>query len=587
MQFLATLIEPLGWTLLHFVWQGLLVGLLHEVALLFTARRSPQVRYAISLAALLLLLFMPLTTFALLAFETGGDAAVSTLAVATQETLRATFAPGVAAETTVASALESILPYIVILWLVGVTALSVRFGIGLYSLRRLAAHADFDAISDWMLGELERLRQRMAISRPVRIALSTRVNSPLVVGWLKPVIFLPLSAATGLDHGQIRMVLAHELAHLSRHDHFVNFLQVIVETMLFYHPAVHRISRSLRQEREQCCDDMAASISGNALAYARVLAQLEEMRQKERTHVLALGIAEQELYFRIQRLVGTPSRSSPDRWFPLMLIGLLATFALTRTPDLSAPLLPSFSDSTPQRERIVLALPESSSRPFRPITDASVTRSETVATSVDAQLEPREKAASRDVESRRSPRVAASAEVAAQRTSEPTVIDSEPTRAPATAIRSPVQASAANGTAATETSSMQATETAPPVTSGGELIHAEKPVYPRRALRQGEEGYVLLEFTITPDGRVIDPAVTKASPRGRFEAAALHAIRRWEYQPFSENGKPVARRASQVLEFRLAAPGPGSPVGECKEQTGSRLCRTVQSNDTELRVVRD
>lgn len=586
MQFLATLIEPLGWTLLHFVWQGLLVGLLHEVALLFTARRSPQIRYAISLTALLLLLFMPLATFGLLVLDGVNGTAVSTLAVATQETLRATFAPGVAAETTVTSALESVLPYIVVLWLVGVTALSVRFGVGLYSLRRLAAHADFDAVSEWMLGELERLRQRMAISRPVRIALSTRVNSPLVVGWLKPVIFLPLSAATGLDHGQIRMVLAHELAHLSRHDHFVNFLQVIVETMLFYHPAVHRISRSLRQEREQCCDDMAASISGNALAYARVLAQLEEMRQKERTHVLALGIAEQELYFRIQRLVGTPSRSNPDRWLPLMLIGLLATFALSRTPDMDAPLLPSFSDSTLQRERIVLALPESTSRPFRPIRDTSTTTPETtVSAAVDTHLSQREQPAeetgnpaasvvNRDVEARRMP-------------SSAPVTSHEPRRMPEPEVRSPVRSSAVNETAATEAPSGQATEAASPVTSGGELIHAEKPVYPRRALRQGEEGYVLLEFTITPDGRVIDAAVTKASPRGRFEAAALNAIRQWQYQPFSENGEPVARRASQVLEFRLTAPGPGSTVGECKEQTGSRLCRAVQSNDTELRILRD
>lgn len=586
MQFLATLIEPLGWTLLHFVWQGLLVGLLHEMALLFSARRSPQIRYAISLTALLLLLFMPLATFGLLVLDGVNGTAVSTLAVATQETLRATFASGVAAETTVTSTLESILPYIVVLWLVGVSALSVRFGVGLYALRRLADHADFDAVSEWMLGELERLRQRMAISRPVRIALSTRVNSPLVVGWLKPVIFLPLSAATGLDHGQIRMVLAHELAHLSRHDHFVNFLQVIVETMLFYHPAVHRISRSLRQEREQCCDDMAASISGNALAYARVLAQLEEMRQKERTHVLALGIAEQELYFRIQRLVGTPSRSNPDRWLPLMLIGLLATFALSRTPDMNAPLLPSFSDSTLQRERIVLALPESTSRPFRPIRDMSTSPPVTVSTAVDTPPVQREQQVE-ETGNAAAATVNRNAEVERMPSSAP-VPSEKATRAPEPEARLPVlQPSTPNETVATDAPSGQTTEAAAPVTSGGELIHAEKPVYPRRALRQGEDGYVLLEFTITPDGRVINAAVTKASPRGRFEAAALDAIRQWQYQPFSENGEPVARRASQVLEFRLTAPGPGSTIGECKEQTGSRLCRAVQSNSTELRILKD
>jgi len=578
MQVINTVIEPLGWTLLHFIWQGLLIGLLHELALLATAQRSPQLRYGISLTALLLTLVVPLATFALLALDFSNGAPVSGAAIATQEALH-TALPPAAANSGIVPSLEYLLPYIVALWLIGVVALSVRFGIGLYSLRRLAANADFAAVSDWMRDELARLSQRMGINRPVRIALSTRVNSPLVVGWLKPVIFLPLSAATGLDHHQIRMVLAHELAHLSRHDHFVNFLQVIVETILFYHPAVHRISRSLRQEREQCCDDMAASISGNALAYARVLAQLEEMRQKERTHVLALGIAEQELYFRIQRLVGTPSRSRPDRWLPLMLIGLLAAFAASRTPDLNAPLLPGFLDAPPKRQRVALALPEAtSSRTFRPIQDMRREDAEkkTLVASAPGEIPH---AGKPDVQ----PTITGGRETL-RVTSEPlhgsTSAEMETIpQAVSISPRAPVEAEAGmENTAA---------QFAPLVTSGGELVHAEKPVYPRRALRQGEEGQVLLEFTITPEGKVVDASVSNASPRGRFEAAALHAIRQWRYQPFTENGEPVARRASQVLEFRLAAPGPRTGASECKEQTGSRLCRAVQSDTTSLRILKD
>lgn len=578
MQLIHTLIEPLGWTLLHFVWQGLFVGLVHELALLATSRRSPQVRYAISLAALFAVLAAPLLTFAWLAFETA--APVPLLGSNVELPVGAVLAANAAAFTQpFVQSVESGLPYVVVLWMLGVTALSLRFGIGLYSLRHLAACADYDAVSDWMKDELARLVRHMGITRPVRIALSTRVSSPLVVGWLRPIIFLPLSAATGLDHHQIRMVLAHELAHLRRHDHFVNFVQVVAETVLFYHPVVHRISRSLRQEREQCCDDMAAEISGNALAYARVLAQLEEMRQREKRHVLALGIAEQELYVRIQRLVGTPSRTGPDRWLPMMVLALAAVLALTRTPDFDAPLLPEFLSPVNERVQIGLDLPAVTSRPYRPIggEDAELARPDTgeARPAVSRDIPAAETATTSPVAQAGKADMKAEAGKDQTGTTKSAAATVKPSAPRVEAADEPVPARSDNA----------------PVLTGGALLHAAEPVYPRRALRVGTEGRVLMEFTITAEGNVVDAAVVEAEPRGLFDSAALQAIRQWQYQPFSRDGVPVARRASQVLEFRLHAEpvrrGGTSSAGECQEQTGTRLCRANQAGTTELRVLND
>ena len=91
-------------------------------------------------------------------------------------------------------------------------------------------------------------------------------------------MLLPASALAGLSPQQLEAILAHELAHIRRHDYLVNLLQTLVETLLFYHPAVWWLSRRIRIERENCCDDLAVSLCGDPVAYAKALADLEELR---------------------------------------------------------------------------------------------------------------------------------------------------------------------------------------------------------------------------------------------------------------------------------------------------------------------
>ena len=105
---------------------------------------------------------------------------------------------------------------------------------------------------------------------------------PTVIGWLKPVVLLPASALAGLTPRQLEAILAHELAHIRRHDYLVNLLQTLVETLLFYHPAVWWLSRRIRVERENCCDDLAVSLCGDPVAYAAALADLEGSAHVER-----------------------------------------------------------------------------------------------------------------------------------------------------------------------------------------------------------------------------------------------------------------------------------------------------------------
>jgi HEAT repeat protein len=138
--------------------------------------------------------------------------------------------------------------------------------------------------------------------RPVLLLESALVRVPTVIGWLRPFILLPVGALTGLTTRQLEAIIAHELAHIRRHDYLINLLQAVVETLLFYHPAVWWVSRRIRQEREHCCDDLAVAVCGDPLIYARALLEMEQLRAAGPQ--LAMAANGGLLMNRIQRLVG-------------------------------------------------------------------------------------------------------------------------------------------------------------------------------------------------------------------------------------------------------------------------------------------
>ena len=130
---------------------------------------------------------------------------------------------------------------------------------------------------------------------------SAVAQTPAVIGWIRPVVLLPASALSGLEPGQIEALLAHELAHIRRHDYLVNLLQTAVETLLFYHPAVWWVGRQMRAERENCCDDLAVAVCGDALVYARALTELEQIRIAAPR--LAMAANDGSLLNRVRRLL--------------------------------------------------------------------------------------------------------------------------------------------------------------------------------------------------------------------------------------------------------------------------------------------
>ncbi len=326
--------QATGWTLIHFVWQGGLIALATAVGLRLCRRRSSQARYAIACAGLTAMLASPLVTAAFFGAPgsvlvpadntrpavSGPDVAPTVLRSSTDDVSSST--NGTA--TWGRSRLDAVLSFVVWSWLAGVTLLLARFAGGCWRVHRLQAAALAEAVSPWQSAS-ERLARRLRLDVAFRVVESRLVDAPGVIGWIRPVILLPVAVLTNLAPGQIEAILAHELAHIRRRDYAVNLLQTVAETVLFYHPAVWWVSARVREEREHCCDDVAVEVCGEPAAYAEALAELASWRTREAA--LAVGAADGSLLARVRRLLRVQEDDEPRSISGLVVLALAMLLA--------------------------------------------------------------------------------------------------------------------------------------------------------------------------------------------------------------------------------------------------------------------
>ena len=202
------------------------------------------------------------------------------------------------------ASLERWLPVLVLGWMLGVAILALRLAGGWMRVSRMKSHGAVPA-DGALQAMVSRLTRRLHLTRAITLLQSSAVEVPTVIGWLKPTVLLPIGVLSGLTPLQIEAILAHELAHIRRHDYFVNLLQSLVETLLFYHPGVWWLSRRIRIEREHCCDDLAVSLCGDPVVYASALADLEELRGQQVQLVMAASGG--ALLARVRRLLCAPT----------------------------------------------------------------------------------------------------------------------------------------------------------------------------------------------------------------------------------------------------------------------------------------
>ncbi|HLF63594.1 MAG TPA: M56 family metallopeptidase [Saprospiraceae bacterium] len=296
------LVNALGWTFVHSLWQGSLVALIMTALMSRIPAQQAQKRYIIATISLISVLFCSMVTFAFLYQQptvaaTGNDA----------------FLTGIAAETEAVSMslyawISQFNPFLVSIWIMGVLFFALRFCFGLFYLRHLKASASATP-AEWQ-ETLDRIIKTLGFTRKVKLAQSALLKIPVVAGYLKPVILFPVGIINQLQVDEVEAILAHEVAHLVRNDFLQNLVQSLIEMIFYYHPAVWWISAVARSERENCCDDLAVQVCSSSLTYAKALVRLEDISYHAPALALPFAGSKGHLLNRIKRILNQPQNKS-------------------------------------------------------------------------------------------------------------------------------------------------------------------------------------------------------------------------------------------------------------------------------------
>ncbi len=353
-------INALGWTLLHSLWQILLIAVLWKLAMAITAKSTAALRYRLTLWTMLAIPASFVYTFTRQYTLYRQARQIVALEFETMEWMAA---PGTQsfylldrAQPLSLQQFDAYTPYVFWVYITGlliVSLLAIRDYTRVFRLKR----SGLTALPGQWQQRISSLIETSKLSHKVKIWLSARVEVAMVVGFLKPVILLPLAMLSSMTTEQIESIILHELCHIRRKDHYVNALQTLLEIAFFYHPGIWLISRRVRQEREQCVDEWVIDITGNPVSYARALVSLEENRSPAAPQpALAATQSNTQLLIRIKHMMTMKTRKFHAGQKLAAMMAILAAFASVawvspaRTIDLrqlATDYSPDFRESRP------------------------------------------------------------------------------------------------------------------------------------------------------------------------------------------------------------------------------------------------
>jgi beta-lactamase regulating signal transducer with metallopeptidase domain len=331
------LVQAVGWALLHFIWQGLLIGWGAALVLSLLRKARPQTRYAVACGALLLCAALPLAGVVANLAATGGPGPSAMAPLVRLSGVDGADGGAALIDGGAIAGWESVLRaqlgWVVVLWCGGAGLMCLRLVIGLKWVAERTAAGQYQHHAYWQR-RLSLLARRFGIERHVRFGVAQLLDGPITAGCWRPVVLVPAALVSGMPPDLLEALLAHELAHIQRHDYLVNLIQSAIEIVLFYHPSVWALSRRIRVEREQIADDIAVKTLGRPQRLAQALSELDHFQFN--TTQLAHAAHGGNLMSRIKRLLRPDVE--PISWkMALPLIGLCAAGAVLYAQAAPAP----------------------------------------------------------------------------------------------------------------------------------------------------------------------------------------------------------------------------------------------------------
>lgn len=572
------LIQSLGWTLLHFLWQGALIGAGYATVRMIVPASNAQTRYAAGLVALALMAACPPVTLSLV-YPQAVVAASAAVPVAADAIVVA--ASG-AAQPGAEVVLDKVLPWLVLVWMLGVAVTAWRALRQWRALERIAERGSEPN------NELERmlasLARRFKMVRDIRVLMSSQIDTPTLIGWIKPVVLMPTAVALGFPRQQVELILAHELGHLRRYDHLVNLAQAVIETLLFYHPAVHWISREVRNDREVCCDRLVLRLTeGEPREYAQTLASLEELRLA--SPQLAIAATGGVLLDRVRRIIDMPAprlaATRPSLGMTLLAAAavLIAGAGLLRPSQKDLDALAAGANAVLERLPrpdaallVGLALREPpkwiATVPSAPRLAPIAEKEKPVAAEAPAE------ARSIRIAALPRPEFGGQGEFSVQRELAP-VAD--------LSVQAPKAAEAAP-----TLSDVKVEATSQSTSRARKLVavHMISPRYPDYN-EVKEPVRVDVQFSVNPDGSVRDVKALTAAADRAFGASAEKALAQWRFDPATIPADTTARFQQSFVFARQSDLHRKTRAGEgeefdCVRRTGSLICRQPHEEEVAL-----
>ena len=350
------LVNALAWSILHSLWQIVVITILWRISILFARKAPALVRQNLSIFALLTIPVVFIITFlkqysiyrkvqriAFVEFEEAGIEkleGLSSLYVLQKE------------NTTLSMLLEGYSSFIFWIYLGGIVLMSAYFILSYTRLFRIK-RSKLSRIPDSWENAIIKARKNTGISNKIKVWLSPNVTIPLVAGFFKPVVLLPFAISASISIQEVENILLHEFYHIRCKDHYINALQYILEILFFYHPFTWWISQTLRAQRESKVDEWVVKQTNNPLKYAQTLLIIEEKRQGSLQPVLAASSSKNTLLTRIKNIMHMKTRNfKPGQKIAAIIVIAAATISLAW---MNPPSFLAFSDTESKSETLYQA----------------------------------------------------------------------------------------------------------------------------------------------------------------------------------------------------------------------------------------
>lgn len=587
----SKLLYSITLTLLHFLWQGGVIALSLKIVLTITPLAKSQIRYASASFAMLLNLIIPLTTFY---FIFTSNTPLNIKLLNNIVPLSQNKLPLMNAYWNDSLSLFS--PYIAISWMTVCVFLTVKLCLELYQIRHLS-RSGIIAPENQLIERFETLVKQLRLKCSPQLFISLKTEVPMAIGFMKPIVLIPVSMISGLTPAQLEMLILHELAHIRRHDYLINIFQTLIDTLLFFHPCCYWVSKQIRKEREYCCDDIAVTHCQDPIAYAHTLTDTASACHHHRHNIpkMAMAASGGDLKQRVLRLVNKEPSCTSSLYFPkgfavlgLLLMGIYIGSHLKISVPLTQETKNNTSINTSEKNKVSINAFTSVNNQFsiQPIKIMSLSSnglkndipdvdiitktpiiftnssefkthkkltSETTSEMVKPSIESLKKSViakqnhpiKRLIETSQS---LLNSNLSINKVLSKNFISSEKKLTLAKDL--PLLSSNHFKNEEEVKESLSMTKTKPEI-HGAELIKTIEPRYPAIAQLKGVELDVKVNFTVNTEGKVEDIEFNSPSNSHYFKSSIRSAMKKWRFSPAQQNGKPIESTMTKIFSFNL------------------------------------